>query len=79
MWDLLSVSMSSWWAFVLRTPPLILFNSIWDLKVAGTSALGLSFSICEVEVLNSSSPYSLKCLSLQKAFVIVCSTVECGS
>ena len=48
MWDLLSVSMSSWWAFVLRTPPLILFNSIWDLKVAGTSALGLSFSICDM-------------------------------
>lgn len=51
----------------MKTPLLILFNSVWDLKAAGTlpfsripcSALGLSFPICEVEVLSSSLTYGL--------------------
>lgn len=51
----------------MKTPLLILFNSVWDLKAAETlpfsripcSALGLSFPICEVEVLSSSLTYGL--------------------
>lgn len=51
----------------MKTAPLILFNSIWDLKAGGTlpfsrippSALGLSFPICEVEVLSSNLMYGL--------------------